>query len=62
MLFFLVCSSAGILHGEEVVFVRDGTGERVQKRPLELEPGDVGLCAKRRALAPLVVEFRQSCS
>lgn len=50
------------MHGEEVVFVRDGTGERVQKRPLELEPGDVGLCAKRRALAPLVVEFRQSCS
>lgn len=50
------------MHGEEVVFIRDGNGVCVQKRPLDLEPGDLGLCARCQALVPFPVKFRQSRS
>lgn len=50
------------MNGEEVVFIRDGNGASVQERPLDLEPGDLGLCTKCQDLVPFLVKFRQSYS
>lgn len=52
MFFFLVCSSAGILHGEEVVLMRDGNDEPVAEG---LEPRDLGLKAPDLGSPPALV-------